>query len=316
MENMKSGTRRAAAAGILVVDDEPEMRRLIGGYLRDIEHYTVSEAGNGFEALGLMAVRPFDLIISDINMPGMRGFELLDIVRERFPAMRRILITAYNVEDYFDLAIKYDIGNIFAKTAPFNFSELSVAIRNLLSNDIFGLDRYFEASAERVRFKVRDARSLDCHARKIAEFLGDRGRARQLEVGALELLTNAVFYGVRRESPEKKEHWDHDCTLPHGKAIVVTAARDREKYGLSVCDEGGRLKKADVLYWMDRQARHDENGLPIGVSDAHGRGLFIARRYFDRLVINVQSGERTEVIIMNYHGRKYAGYKPLYINEI
>jgi CheY-like chemotaxis protein len=316
METMKSGTRDGKAARILVVDDEPEMRRLIGCYLRDIEHYAVSEAGNGFEALGLMALRPFDLILSDINMPGMRGFELLDIVKERFPAMRRILITAYNVEDYFDLAIKYDIGNIFAKTAPFNFNELSVAISSLLSNDIFGLDRYFEAAAERVRFKVRDARSLDRHARKIAEFLGDRGRAKQLEVGALELLTNAVFYGVRRESPERKEQWDTDCELPSNKAIVIAAARDREKYGLSVCDEGGRLKKADVLYWMNRQARRDENGLPIGVGDVHGRGLFIARRYFDRLVINVQSGVRTEVIIINYNSRKYSGHKPLYISEI
>jgi CheY-like chemotaxis protein len=316
MVTMKSGTRGDKAARILVVDDEPEMRRLIGDYLRDIEHHAVSEAGNGFEALGLMALRPFDLILSDINMPGMRGFELLDIVRERFPAMRRILITAYNVEDYFDLAIKYDIGNIFAKTAPFNFNELSAAVRNLLSNDIFGLDRYFEASAERVRFKVRDARSLDRRAREIAEFLGDRGRARHLEVGALELLTNAVFYGVRREPPERKDLWDLDCKLPHSKAIIVTAARDREKYGLSVSDEGGRLKKADVLYWMNRQARHDENGLPIGVGDAHGRGLFIARRYFDRLIINVQSGKRTEVIIINYNGRKYSGHKPLYINEI
>jgi CheY-like chemotaxis protein len=316
MDSMKSSTKGTKAAGILVVDDQPEMRRLICDFLRDIEHYPVADAGSGFEALGLLARRPFDLIISDINMPGMRGFELLDIVKDRFPSMRRILITAYNVEDYFDLAIKYDIGNIFAKTAPFNFEELSVAIRNLLSNDIFGLGRYFEKSAERIRFTVRNARSLDRHARVIAEFLGDRGRAKHLEAGALELLTNAVFYGARREPPERKDLWNLDCELPHDNAIVVTAARDREKYGLSVCDEGGRLKKADVLFWMNRQARHDGNGLPIGIGDAHGRGLFIARRYFDRLIINVQSGKRTEVILINYNGSKYSGHKPLYINEI
>jgi CheY-like chemotaxis protein len=316
MGNMRGGNAGEKTKKVLIVDDEPEMRRLIGGYLRDVEHYAVAEAGSGFEALGILALRQFDLIISDINMPGMRGFELLDIVKERFPAMRRVLITAYDVEGYFELAIKYDIGNIFAKTAPFNFEELSVAIRNLLSNDIFGLERYFEAAAERMRFSLRDARSLDRYARKITEFLGDRGRAKHLEVGALELLTNAVFYGVRRESPERKEQWDLDGRLPCDKTIVVTAARDREKYGLSVFDEGGRLKKEDVLYWMHRQARRDENGLPIGVGDAHGRGLFIARRYCDRLVINVESGKRTEVIIINYFGRKYSGHKPLYINEL
>lgn len=316
MENMERVIAGNRPAKILIVDDEPEMRRLIGDYLRDVERHTVEEAGSGFEALGLLARRPFDLILSDINMPGMRGFELLDIVKERFPSMRRVLITAYNVEDYLDLAMKYDIGNIFVKTAPFNFEELSIAIRNLLSKDIFGLDRYFEPAAKRALFTVRDARSLDCHARAIAEFLGDRGRAKLLEVGALELLTNAVFYGARHESPVRKDLWDLDCELPEDKAIVVAAARDSEKYGLSVCDEGGRLRKADVLYWMNRQAQRDEKGIPIGVGDAHGRGLFITRRYFDRLVINVQTGKRTEVIIINYNGRKYSGYKPLYINEI
>jgi CheY-like chemotaxis protein len=317
MENMRSGTKgEKTAAGILVVDDQPEIRRLIGDYLRDIEHYAVADAGSGFEALGLLARRPFDLIISDINMPGMRGFELLDIVKGRFPSMKRVLITAYNVEDYFDLAIKYDVGNIFVKTVPFNFEELSIAIRNLLSNDIFGLDHYFEAAAERVCFTVRDARSLDRHARKIADFLGDRGRARHLEMCVLELLTNAVFYGAHQEPPERKDQWKLDCKLPHDKAIIVTAVRDREKYGLSVCDDGGRLEKSDVLFWMNRQARRDENGLPIGVGDEHGRGLFIARRYFDRLIINVQGGKRTEVILINYNSRKYSGFKPLYINEI
>jgi CheY-like chemotaxis protein len=316
MENMESGTTRKGKSRILVVDDQAEIRQLIVDYLHNVEHYAVAEAGNGFEALGLLAIQPFDLILSDINMPGMRGFELLDIVRDRFPSIKRVLITAYNVEDYFDLALKYDIGNIFVKTAPFNFEELSIAIRNLLSNDIFGLDRYFEPAAERTSFIVRNARSLDRHAREIAEFIGDRKRAKYLEVVVVELLTNAIFYGVRQESPERKDLWNLECELPDDKVIVTTAVRDREKYGISVCDEGGRLKKTDVLYWMNRQIRRDENGLPVGIGDAHGRGLFIARRYIDRLIINVHQGVRTEIIIINYNHKKYYGHKPLYINEI
>jgi len=66
-------------------------------------------------------------------MPGMKGFDRLNIVRERYPSVKRMLITAYNVEDYLELALKHDIGNIFAKTAPFNFQEISTTIRNLLS---------------------------------------------------------------------------------------------------------------------------------------------------------------------------------------
>ncbi len=313
---MGSGARSDEAARILVVDDETEMRQMIADYLRDVEHYAVANAANGFEALSMLAQQPFDLILSDINMPGMRGFDLLNRVRERFPSVKRVLITAYNVEDYLDLALKHDIGNIFVKTAPFNFNELSAAIRNLLSNDIFGLGHYFEPGAEQTRFVINNARFLDRHAREITDFIGDRKRAKYLEVAVVELLTNAIFYGVRQESPERKDQWDLDCELPDDKAIVATVVRDREKYGISVCDEGGRLKKNDVLYWMNRQIRRDENGLPLGISDVHGRGLFIARRYIDRLIINVHQGKRTEIIIINYNEKAFYGYKPLYINEI
>lgn len=304
------------AQKILVVDDEAEMRQMIVDYLRDIENYDVSSAKDGADALVQLEKQGFDLILSDINMPGMKGFDLFKIVREKYPSIKRVLITAYNVEDYLELALKHDIGNIFVKTAPFNFQEMSTAIRNLLSNNIFGLDRYFKTGAQHHRFVIKNAHLLDNHARVIAELIDDVKRAKRLEVVIVELLTNAIFYGARQESPERKDEWDVHCELPDDKAIVVTVTRDEESYGISVCDEGGRLKKTDVLYWMNRQISRDEKGLPVGIFDMHGRGLFIARRYIDRLIVNVQPGVRTEVVIINYYNKTFYGYKPLYINEI
>jgi CheY-like chemotaxis protein len=304
------------APKILVVDDEADMRQMIVDYLRDRENYSVTDAKDGYEALAVLEKERFDLILSDINMPGMKGFDLFRIVREKYPSIKRVLITAYNVEDYLELALKHDIGNIFVKTTPFNFEEMSTAISNLLSNNIFGLDRYIKTGAQRHRFVINNARLLDRHAREIADLIGDPKRDKRLEVVIVELLTNAIFYGARQESPERKDEWDVHCELPDDKAIVVTVARDEESYGISVCDEGGRLKKSDVLYWMNRQISRDEKGLPVGIFDMHGRGLFIARRYIDRLIVNVQAGVRTEVVIINYYKKTFYGYKPLYINEI
>jgi CheY-like chemotaxis protein len=305
-----------AGIKILVVDDEPEIRQMIVDFLRDVEGYTVSDAESGQEALDVLAKEPFDLVLSDINMPGMKGFDLLKLVRERYPQIKRVLITAYNVEDYLELALKYDIGNIFVKTAPFNFSELSVIIKNLLTNTIFGLDQYFEPSAKKNEFLIKTARHLDSHARVITELIGDYKRSKRLEVVIVELLTNAIFYGIKSESPERKDEWDVNCELPEEKAIAVTVIRDEEKYGLSVCDKGGRLKKSDVLYWMNRQIERDTSGLPVGLFDAHGRGLFIARRYIDRLIVNVHNGVKTEIVIINYFNKTFYGFKPLYINEL
>ncbi|HMA64182.1 MAG: response regulator [Fibrobacterota bacterium] len=310
----QSGSKKAT---ILVVDDEFEIREMISDYLRDEEGYTVFDAESGAKALDVLANNShIDMVLSDINMPEMKGFDLLKEVKERYPSIKRILITAYNVEDYLELALKYDIGNIFVKTTPFNFNELSSALEKLLNNDIFGLTQHFKSSVKMSQYKITTSKNLDKDAEKITNFIGEKERAHRLELVLVELFTNAIFYGIRNEAPDRKELWAHDFVLPDEQAIIVTVASDSEKYAISVCDNGGRLKKSDMLYWLHRQASRDTNGLPLGIYDSHGRGLFIARKYIDRLIVNIDQKRKTEIIIINYFENTYKGYKPLYINEI
>jgi len=69
---------------VLVVDDEPSVRESLATLLNEAG-YDVSTAKNGFDALlQLRRVTP-DVIISDLNMPQMSGFEFLSVVRRRFP---------------------------------------------------------------------------------------------------------------------------------------------------------------------------------------------------------------------------------------
>ncbi len=301
---------------ILLVDDEPEIRELISDYLIEDEGYEVLTAEDGLHALEILRNNRVDLVLSDINMPGMKGFDLLKEVKHLYPETKRVLITAYNVEDYLDLALHHDIGNIFVKSTPFNFLELSTVLHNLLDGNIFGLDRYFSPDVQFSRFSVLRSNHLDQDAKKIISVINDPDRVKRLELVLVELLTNAIFYGIRNESPERKELWNHDFELTDDTAVEVTVASDCQKYAVSVKDKGGRLKKVDVLYWLHRQIAQDENGMPLGLFDSHGRGLFIARRYIDRLVINIDRRKQTEVIIFNYHSNTFSGSKPLYINEI
>jgi CheY-like chemotaxis protein len=77
-----SDTRRR----ILVVDDEPEICGAIA-MLLDEDGYDVSTAIHGFDALLQLRVMTPDMIISDLNMPQMSGFEFLSVVRCRFPSI-------------------------------------------------------------------------------------------------------------------------------------------------------------------------------------------------------------------------------------
>jgi CheY-like chemotaxis protein len=71
---------------LLVVDDEPALRTSLSIVLRELG-YDVRSAENGFSALSEIRKAAPDILISDLNMPGMSGFELLSIVRRRYPAI-------------------------------------------------------------------------------------------------------------------------------------------------------------------------------------------------------------------------------------
>ena len=71
-------------ASILIVDDDDDLRSAFGSLFADFG-YKVRTAADGFSALAEMRSEPPDVLISDLNMPRMSGFELLSVVRERFP---------------------------------------------------------------------------------------------------------------------------------------------------------------------------------------------------------------------------------------
>ena len=77
---------------ILVVDDEPSIRETVGQILES-EGYEVLTAADGLEGLHALSKSLPDLIISDLHMPRMSGFEFLAIVRERFPHIATMAIS-------------------------------------------------------------------------------------------------------------------------------------------------------------------------------------------------------------------------------
>ena len=112
---------------LLVVDDEPEIRELFQNVL-STEGYEVRVAKDGFAALAQMRRALPDLIVSDLKMPNMSGFEFLSIARRRFPQIPTIAISGE-----FQLAVQ-PLGVLadafLAK--PFKFEELLAKVAELL----------------------------------------------------------------------------------------------------------------------------------------------------------------------------------------
>ena len=107
---------------ILIVDDYLPTRRLIIDALNQTELYEISEAENGEEALRIFATDNFELVISDIMMPGMSGMELLNRIKEKNSSTAVIMITGNPTTDLTVNAIKK--GAVDFLTKPFDIDDL------------------------------------------------------------------------------------------------------------------------------------------------------------------------------------------------
>lgn len=80
---------------LLVVDDEPDMLRLLSMIIKEKTPYEVATTNNPLEALELVKKGGFDLVIADLKMPGLDGIELLESVKRFDEDIPVVIITAY-----------------------------------------------------------------------------------------------------------------------------------------------------------------------------------------------------------------------------
>ncbi|MDR3211784.1 MAG: response regulator [Planctomycetota bacterium] len=86
-----------AGKSILVVDDYPAIRRAIKEIVASLD-LVVTEAENGIEAQKILASKPFDIVLTDLVMPEMDGFELAEALRST-PQFRRLPIVVISTHD-------------------------------------------------------------------------------------------------------------------------------------------------------------------------------------------------------------------------
>jgi two-component system response regulator AtoC len=106
---------------ILLIDDDPELRQTLAEVLKDAGH-AVTEAGDGRKAAALLADTIFDVILSDVHLPGIDGPGLLQIVRKTSPLTDFILMTAFADVGQAVAALKDGATDYLTK--PFDLDQL------------------------------------------------------------------------------------------------------------------------------------------------------------------------------------------------
>lgn len=188
---------------ILVVDDELSMREFLS-ILLEREGYHPDLADSAESALKLLETEDYELVISDVNMPGLSGLQLLEQIKKITPDTAVLLITAYSTAEQAVEAMKLGAYDYIAK--PFKVEEIKVLVRNALEKRILVQEnvRLRREVRERYSFsgfigKSVKMREIYALIEKVAAsnatvlILGESGTGKELAARAIH------YNGPRRE---------------------------------------------------------------------------------------------------------------------
>ncbi|WP_411823042.1 response regulator [Leptospira sp. 'Mane'] len=326
---------------ILIVEDIHSIREAILDLLSI--KYEVFGAEHFEEAAWHLQNQKIDLTITDIRLPGKSGIDVVKFIQKEYPHVLYALMTAYNINDYIRYAKEYHIWNIIPKYSFLDIHLIEVMVEKLLSNDIFGVEKYFEndfvindkslldgfeeAPKNGVIYKqIRSDQDRSILCGKISKYLIQLGAPKAIQQVLEELTSNAMIRAPRTTTGDYKYQFEipsHDMVVPVDNIELSPEDYFQIGYGstnttlfIVVKDQFGSLKKEEILHRLDRHISLDENtGFPKGLEDSHGRGLYICREISDQLIFNITPGKCTETIAMiNREGR--TGFKSLSIYEV
>jgi CheY-like chemotaxis protein len=99
---------------VLVVDDDSNARKLYGSYLKQ-KGMEVHEAESGIEAVQRVEQSAFDLVLMDLDMPGIDGWMAMSLIRARLPELPMVILTAMRGDDLKDRAAKLGVHEVLHK---------------------------------------------------------------------------------------------------------------------------------------------------------------------------------------------------------
>ena len=124
---------------ILIVDDEKDVLDLCKRIL-ETQGYNVKSTHNGYEAIDIAHNEDFDLLLTDIKMPGMSGLEIAQMLKESDPGIICVTMTGFSTMDMAINALKLGIDEFILK--PFTPKELIIAVANALEKERLRIENF------------------------------------------------------------------------------------------------------------------------------------------------------------------------------
>lgn len=142
---------------ILIVDDHPIFRQGLVKSVEQVEEFEiVGEVGDGRNALNIIDTRTPDIVVVDISMPSMTGFDFIRNAQEKFPDMKFIILTMYKEKEYFNTALDLGVNGYLLKECA--SLELIKCLKEVAADGYYvtaSLNSYlYERLSNREKFKA------------------------------------------------------------------------------------------------------------------------------------------------------------------
>jgi CheY-like chemotaxis protein len=291
---------------VLVVDDSPLDRKLVGTLLENRFDWRIEYAVTGTEALARMKQNRPDLVVTDISMPEMDGLELVQHIRQMFPEVPVILMTAFGTDMLAVEALergaasyvpKSQLASRLADTAD---SVLRIAEQNRERERLFRCLEYieFEYVLDNEPELIQPLVSVVQQTLAGVEFADFAGRL-QLGIALKEALLNALFHGnlqiSKAEIESVSDHLlgDNELSLVdqrrkdpqyRNRRIYVLVRITRNEARFVVRDDGPGFDVNSVVRKKDESPELETQ-----------RGLSLIQTFMDEVHFNEKGNEITLV---------------------
>jgi CheY-like chemotaxis protein len=287
-------------ATVLVVDDSPIDRRLVGGLLAKAPNIEIVYAGDGEEALELMGHACPTIVLTDMIMPNLDGLELTAEVNKRYPLVPVILMTGKGNEEIAVRALQTGASSYVPKSALASMlvdtveNVLSVAqeeqIQCRLMDCMTGCQFVIENDVTMIPALINYMRSFIRKTKLCDETNGIRTCV------ALEEALNNAFYHGNLELDSKAREGDRAIyrTLVDQRLGMNPYRQRRIFVDAKVTPEEGRFQIRDEGPGFDPSVLPDPTD-PANLEKPSGRGLLLMRTFMDDVLFNQDGNEVTLV---------------------
>jgi DNA-binding response OmpR family regulator len=278
---------------ILIVDDDPDVHGLLRAALAAPDRQ-IESAYDGHAGLRLVKNAPYDLILTDLNMPGLDGMTLMERIREIRADTRVVLMTVANTPENIVRAVRERAFSYFSK--PFTVNAVTEMAERALSgtdaeDDIQVLSAEPHWLGLRLRCKLETAGRIVQFIRELGMDL-PAAEQEQVTTAFREILLNAIEHGGGSDP---------------GKKVIITYVRTKRAALYYVRDPGkgfsfDHLEHAAVSNPEDSPVEHAGIREKLGMRPG-GFGIMMTRQLVDELIY---SEHGNEVLLIKYldHDRR------------